>query len=55
MTSVQQPNEPEPRVSVHDPEEALRRARPLPAPEDIEIEGLTTEEWDTFYQAISRA
>jgi hypothetical protein len=41
-------------VEVLPPDEALRRARPLAAPDEIEIEDVTDEQWDAFYAAISR-
>ncbi|MGI9016476.1 MAG: hypothetical protein ACR2HR_05100 [Euzebya sp.] len=35
------------------PDEAARRARPLPSGEDLALEDLTDEEWDAFQQALA--
>jgi hypothetical protein len=35
------------------PDEALRRARPLPSDAEMAIEGLTDEEWTAFEQALA--
>jgi hypothetical protein len=41
------------RLTVVSPREALRQARPLPADEDLVIDGLTSEEWKAFEQALA--
>ncbi len=43
MSVVEEPREP--ALVVVSPEEALRRARPLPTADELMIEGLTAEEW----------
>jgi hypothetical protein len=40
-------------IRFYPPEEALRRARPLPSPEELRIEDLTDEEWTRFLEAIA--
>ena len=40
-------------IAVVTPKEALRRARPLPADDDVAVEGLTNAEWDAFEDALS--
>jgi hypothetical protein len=35
------------------PEEALRRARPLPSVEELTIEGLTPDEWHALNVVLS--
>ncbi|HKY14394.1 MAG TPA: hypothetical protein VJM33_05680 [Microthrixaceae bacterium] len=40
-------------LTVLSPDEALRRARPAPTAEELEIEGLTDEEWQAFQQALA--
>jgi hypothetical protein len=40
-------------VEVFDPDEALRRAKPLPPPEELEIEDVTADEWAAFYAALA--
>lgn len=35
-------------MTVLPPEEALKRARPLPSDEEMAIEGLTDDEWKAF-------
>ncbi len=47
----EEPNEPEPVIVSHDPEEALRRARPLP--KDFGIDDLTPAEAAAFLAAIA--
>ncbi len=44
---------PEPHVVVLPPDEAARRARPLPSGEELALEDLTDEEWDAFQQALA--
>ena len=34
-------------------DEALRMAKPLPPPGEINIEGLTDDEWDAFMRALT--
>jgi len=43
MSVVEEPRDPV--LVVVQPDEALRRARPLPSADDLRIEGLTPEEW----------
>lgn len=40
-------------LTVLDPEEALKRARPLPSDEEMAIEGLTDDEWKAFENALA--
>ncbi len=40
-------------LTVLPPEEALERALPAPAAAELEIEGLTDEEWTAFQEALS--
>lgn len=40
-------------LTVLPPEEALRRARPLPSDSEMAIEGLTEDEWKAFEQALA--
>ena len=35
------------------PDEALKRALPLPSDEDMQIEGLTDDEWKAFETALA--
>ncbi len=51
MSVVQQPEEP--AMMVLPPEQALRRARPLPSVEELTIEGLTTEEWNALTAVLA--
>jgi len=41
------------RIKVLPIDEALRMAKPLPPPGEIDIEGLTDEEWDAFIRALT--
>lgn len=50
MSTAELPEEP---IRFYPPEEALRRARPLPSPEKLRIEGLTGDEWEAFQQALA--
>lgn len=52
MSITSQPDEPS-GLTVLPPEEALRRALPAPTAEELEIEGLTDEEWTAFEQALA--
>jgi hypothetical protein len=45
----------EPTARVYPPEEALRRARPLPRREDLVVEDVPGEEWAAFQEALTRA
>ena len=48
------PNAAEPAgLTVLPPEEALRRARPLPSDAELAIEGLTEDEWKAFEKALA--
>lgn len=40
-------------LTVLPPEEALKRARPLPSDDDMAIEGLTDDEWKAFENALT--
>jgi hypothetical protein len=46
---------PEPHLPVLPPEEALRRARPLPRRGQLVIDDVTAAEWDDFQRARSEA
>lgn len=35
------------------PEEAVRRARPLPGGDELALEDITDDEWDAFQQALA--
>ena len=41
------------RIKVVPIDEALRMAKPLPPPGEINIEGLTDDEWDAFIRALT--
>ena len=45
----------EPSIVIYPPEEALRRAQPLPAREDLVDDDLTEEEWTRFQEALAEA
>ncbi len=51
VSTVEQPEEPS--VRFYPPDEAIKRARPLPAREDLIIEGVTDEEWSAFQEALA--
>ena len=51
MSVVKQPEEP--AMVVLPPEQALRRARPLPSVEELTIEGLTIEEWNALTAVLA--
>jgi hypothetical protein len=53
VTTVEQV--PEPALPVLPPEEALRRARPLPRRAQLVVEGVSPAEWDEFQQALTEA
>ena len=40
-------------LAVFPPEEALRRAHPLPSDDDMAIDGLTDDEWKAFEKALA--
>ena len=44
---------PEPHVMVLPPEDAVRRARPLPGGDELALEDVTDDEWDAFQQALA--
>ena len=48
---VEQPDKP--TLLVFPPEEALRRARPLPSVEELTIEGLTLDEWNALNAVLA--
>jgi hypothetical protein len=51
VSTVEQPEEPTVRFFPAD--EALKRARPLPSAKELEIEGLTEDEWAAFQEALA--
>lgn len=52
VSSVERPEEP--KLRFYPPEEALRRAKPLPPPEERGLgDDMTDEEWDAFQKALS--
>ncbi len=51
VSVVGQPDKP--ALVVFPPEEALRRARPLPSVEELTIEGLTLDEWTALNTALA--
>lgn len=51
MSVVEQPDVP--ALVVLPPEEALRRARPLPSVEELTIDGLTGDEWDALNAVLA--
>lgn len=52
MSIVPHPADPA-RLTVLPPEEALRRARPVPRDDEIAIDGLTDDEWKAFEKALA--
>lgn len=52
MSDVVAHNEENPELVVVGPEDAIRRARPLPPVGEMAIEGLTDEESDAFIAAL---
>jgi hypothetical protein len=52
VSVVQHPDEPV-GLTVVSPDDALRRAKPLPRAKDMAIEGLTDDEWKAFEQALA--
>jgi hypothetical protein len=53
VSSVEQPDEPS--VRVLSPDEALRRAKPLPPRERLVIEDVPEEDWTAFREALAEA
>ena len=53
MTIAEQPAEP--RVRVYPPEEALRRAQPLPPRDRLVIEDIPQDDWKAFQEALDEA
>jgi hypothetical protein len=53
MSIVEQPEEP--RMRVLPPEEALRRAKPLPPRERLVIEDVPEDDWTAFQEALAEA
>jgi hypothetical protein len=51
VSVLEQPGQP--HLLVFEPEEGLRRAKPLPAEEDLAIEDVTDEEWEAFHEALA--
>lgn len=47
------PNPDQPSLTVLAPEEALKRALPLPSDDEMALEGLTEDEWTAFGQALA--
>jgi hypothetical protein len=53
VSTVEQPEEP--TVRVYPPDEALKRARPLPPRDRLVVEDITDEEWKAFQEALADA
>jgi hypothetical protein len=53
MSSVEQPEEPV--VRTYTPDEAIRRARPLPPRERLVIEDVPEDDWAAFQAALAGA
>jgi hypothetical protein len=51
VSSVEQPEEA--AVRLYQPDEALKRARPLPPRERLVIEDVPDEEWAAFQEALA--
>jgi len=51
VSTVEQPAEP--TVRVYAPDEALKRARPLPARDRLVVEDVTDDEWKAFQEALA--
>lgn len=45
----------EPRVTAYPPEEALRRAQPLPSQERLVLEDVSEDDWTAFREALAEA
>ncbi len=52
MSTVPHSDEPV-GLTVLPPEDALKRARPLPTDDEMTIEGLTDDEWMAFEKALA--
>jgi hypothetical protein len=53
VSSIEQPEDP--TVRVYPPDEALKRARPLPPRENLIIEDVPDDEWAAFQEALAEA
>jgi hypothetical protein len=53
MSIAERPDEA--RIRVLPPEEALRRAKPLPPPERLVIEDVPEDDWTAFQEALAEA
>ncbi len=53
VTIAEQPAEP--MVRVYPPEEALRRAQPLPPRDRLVIEDVPQDDWKAFQEALDEA
>jgi len=53
VSIAEQPDEP--RVRVYPPDEALRRAQPLPPRERLVIDDVPQDEWTAFQEALAEA
>lgn len=51
VSVLEQPGQP--HLLVFEPEEGLRRAKPLPAEDELVIEDVTDEEWEAFHEALA--
>ncbi|MCA1677187.1 MAG: hypothetical protein LC799_35085 [Actinobacteria bacterium] len=51
MSIAEQPESP--RVKVYPPDEALRRAQPLPPRERLVIEDVSQDDWTAFQEALA--
>jgi hypothetical protein len=43
----------EPAVRFYEPDEAAKRARPLPPRQELVLDDVTDEEWTAFYEALA--
>jgi nucleoid-associated protein YgaU len=54
VVSTVQPESPDdPRLRIFPPDEALRRARPLPPQEFFVLDGVPDEDWQAFEDALT--
>jgi hypothetical protein len=53
VSTVEQPEEP--AVRAYPPQEALKRARPLPAHERLVVEDVSDDEWKAFQEALAES
>jgi hypothetical protein len=53
MSTVEQPSEP--KVVAYPPDEAMKRARPLPRREELVIPDVSDDEWVAFEEALAEA